>query len=210
MQIEHLEIRNYRVFRHAVLSDLPRMAVVVGANGSGKSTLFDVFSFLKDAVAQDAQAAVDRRGGFGELVSRNQTGPISIKVGFRESGGRLATYELKLESDSGQVFVVSETLLYQENDQEQPRHLLDFESGIGTAIVEEPVQDQGAVAGESQKYIFDDPSVPGHHGARPLRQAPHGLGSPQPDRELAHFQLPHRGRPPERRGWLRRAPFHPW
>ena len=63
MRIERLEIRNYRVFRHAVLSDLPRLAVVVGANGSGKSTLFDVFSFLKDAVARDVEAAVDRRGG---------------------------------------------------------------------------------------------------------------------------------------------------
>ena len=51
MLIERLEVRNYRVFRHAVLNDLPRMVVVVGANGSGKSTLFDVFSFLKDAVA---------------------------------------------------------------------------------------------------------------------------------------------------------------
>ena len=56
MRIERLEIRNYRVFRHAVLSDLPRMAVVVGANGSGKSTLFDVFSFLKDALTQNAAA----------------------------------------------------------------------------------------------------------------------------------------------------------
>ena len=159
MRIERLEIRNYRVFRHAVLSDLPSMVVVVGANGSGKSTLFDVFSFLKETVAQNAQTAVDRRGGFGELVSRNQTGPISIKVGFRESGGRLATYEFKLESDSGQIFVVSETLLYQESDQEQPRRLLSFESGIGDAIVEEPVQDQGAVVEQLQKYIFDDPSV---------------------------------------------------
>jgi predicted ATPase len=41
MQIESIEIRNYRVFRDARLTDLPRMAVVVGVNGSGKSTLFD-------------------------------------------------------------------------------------------------------------------------------------------------------------------------
>lgn len=47
MQIETLELKNYRAFREATLAELPRMAVVVGANGSGKSTLFDVFSFLK-------------------------------------------------------------------------------------------------------------------------------------------------------------------
>jgi len=52
MQIESIEIRNYRLFRQAELRDLPRLNVVVGANGSGKSTLFDVFSFLKEALAE--------------------------------------------------------------------------------------------------------------------------------------------------------------
>jgi len=40
MQIEALEIANYRLFRDAKLTNLPRMTVVVGANGSGKTTLF--------------------------------------------------------------------------------------------------------------------------------------------------------------------------
>ena len=53
MQIERIEIRNYRAFRHAVLNDLPPMTVVVGANDSDKSTFFDVFSFLKDALTQN-------------------------------------------------------------------------------------------------------------------------------------------------------------
>ena len=63
MQIESIEIRNYRLFRNATLSDLPRLAIVVGANGSGKSTLFDVFSFLKEALTQNVAQAVARRGG---------------------------------------------------------------------------------------------------------------------------------------------------
>ena len=53
MQIEALEIRNYRLFRDAKLVDLPRLTIVVGANGSGKTTLFDVFSFLKEALTQN-------------------------------------------------------------------------------------------------------------------------------------------------------------
>ena len=65
------------------------MTIVVGANGSGKSTLFDVFSFLKEALAQNATVAVARRGGFKELVSRGEKGSIEITVKFRESGGRL-------------------------------------------------------------------------------------------------------------------------
>jgi predicted ATPase len=92
MQIEAIEIRNYRLFREAKLTELPRMTVVVGANGSGKSTLFDVFSFLKEALTQNVAQAVARRGGFGELVSRGEQGPIGITVKMRESGGPLATY----------------------------------------------------------------------------------------------------------------------
>jgi len=37
MQIESLEIQNYRLFRDAKMEDLPRMAVVVGANRSGRA-----------------------------------------------------------------------------------------------------------------------------------------------------------------------------
>ena len=112
MQIERIEIRNYRAFRHAVLNDLPPMTVVVGANGSGKSTLFDVFSFLKDALTQNVATAVARRGGFRELVSRGEKGPIGITIKFRERGGRLATYVLQVAEDHGRVVVEREILRY--------------------------------------------------------------------------------------------------
>ena len=159
MLIERLEVRNYRVFRHAVLSDLPRMVVVVGANGSGKSTLFDVFSFLKDAVAQDVQAAVDKRGGFGELISRDQAGPIRIKIECRETSGRLLIYELVIVTDSGNVIVGNETLLFHEDGHTRPKNLLDFERGAGTAVIEESAEDGKQAIGEEDVYVFDDPSV---------------------------------------------------
>lgn len=70
------------------------MTIVVGANGSGKSTLFDVFSFLKEALSQSVAVAVNKRGGYKELVSRGEQGPIGFTVRFRESSGRMATYQL--------------------------------------------------------------------------------------------------------------------
>ena len=70
MRIERLELRNYRLFRHAVWGDLPPFAVIVGANGSGKSTFFDALSFLKECLTENVAQAVARRGGFRELVSR--------------------------------------------------------------------------------------------------------------------------------------------
>ena len=112
MQIESLTIKNYRCLRNIVLDDLTRMTVVVGANGSGKSSLFDVFAFLKDSLVQNVAAAVALRGGYRELVSRGQADPIEIIVKFRQSGGRLATYLLRIIQDGGSVVIEHETLSY--------------------------------------------------------------------------------------------------
>src|SRR3712207_6151169 len=110
MHLEALHLENYRLFRDAWLTDLPRMAVVVGANGSGKSTLFDALSCLKESLQQNVAQAVARRGGFRELVSRGEEGPIGITLTFRESGGRLASYDLKIASDGGKPVVEREVL----------------------------------------------------------------------------------------------------
>ena len=89
MRIESLAVKNYRCFRDVSLDDLPPMTVVAGANGSGKSTLFDVFGFLKDALAMNVADAAARRGGYRELVSRGEDGHIGIDVKFRERFGRI-------------------------------------------------------------------------------------------------------------------------
>jgi len=159
MQIESIEIRNYRLFRDAKLEDLPRMAVVVGANGSGKSTLFDAFSFLKEALTQNAAQAVARRGGFHELVSRGEKGPIGITVKFRESGGRLATYQLDIANEAGRTVVEREILKFRRGQYGQPWHFVDFSRGRGTAITNEAAYGQEGVVVERKEHVLDDPSV---------------------------------------------------
>jgi len=159
MQIETIAIENYRLFRQAILRDLPRMCVVVGANGSGKSTLFDVFSFLKDALTQNVNAAVARRGGFHELVSRGQSGPIRIELKFRESGGRLATYELQIAAEGGRPVVQREILKFRRGSHGKPWHFVDFSRGRGSAITNEAAYGQEGVKEERKEYVLDDPSV---------------------------------------------------
>lgn len=159
MQIEALEIANYRLFRDTKLIDLPRLTIVVGANGSGKSTLFDVFSFLKEALTQNVASAVSRRGGFRELVSRGESGPISITVKFRESGGRLATYQLEIAEDAGRPVVHREVLKFRRGQYGQPWHFVDFSRGRGAAITNEAAYGQEGVAAERKEHILDDPSV---------------------------------------------------
>ena len=159
MQIESIEIRNYRLFRDAKLTSLPRMAVVVGANGSGKTTLFDVFSFLKEALTQNVAQAVARRGGFAELVSRGQSGPIGVTVRFRESGGRLATYQLDIANDGGRPVVEREILKFRRGQYGKPWHFVDFSRGQGSAITNETAYGEEGVVAERKEHVLDDPSV---------------------------------------------------
>lgn len=63
MKLESLSIKNYRVFQDVQIRNMPGLCVFVGANGSGKSTLFDVFGFLKDALAGNVRTALQKRGG---------------------------------------------------------------------------------------------------------------------------------------------------
>jgi predicted ATPase len=142
MQIESIEIRNFRLFREARLTDIPRLCVLVGANGTGKSTLFDVFSFLKDALAMNIGKAVAKRGGYKELASRGHASePIELTLQFRlEITGyeRLVTYVLKIEPDEqGKVVVAREILRYKRGSYGAPFRFLDFSRGKGYAITNE-------------------------------------------------------------------------
>ena len=160
MRIEQIEIRNYRVFRNVKLTKLPSMAVVVGANGTGKSTLFDVFSFLQDALVGNATSAVARRGGFKEIVSRNQRGPVGITIKFRESGGRLASYILEVALKKGRVTVNREVLRYRRGvGNGRPWHFVDFSDGSGTAITNESVYGEAGAVEHRKAFVLEDPSV---------------------------------------------------
>ena len=170
MQIESIAIKNYRCFRDIVLNDLQRMTIVVGANGSGKSSLFDVFTFLKDALTQNVASAVARRGGYRELVSRGQAGPIEITVKFRESGGRLATYQLKINQDDGRVVVEREVLSYRRGQYGRPWHFVDFSRGEGKAITNESMYGTKGAEQKREDYRLDDPSILAIKGLGQFRQ----------------------------------------
>lgn len=159
MQIEGIEVRNYRVFREASLTNIPRLSVLVGANGSGKSSLFDVFSFLKDALTHNVAVAVNRRGGFRELVSRGEKGPIALILKFRETGGRLATYELAVTEEGGSPVVEREVLKFRRGQRGKPWHFVDFQRGRGTAITNEAMYGKPGAVEARKEYVLDEPTV---------------------------------------------------
>lgn len=141
MQIESIELKNFRVFRHIRIENLPRLCVLVGANGTGKSTLFEVFSFLQDALSMDVNKAMSRRGGYREMASRGHADkPIEFKLKFRlEITGRerLVTYQLVIAPERGRPVVERELLRYKRGRHGAPFHFLEFSHGSGFAISNE-------------------------------------------------------------------------
>ena len=161
MPIEQIAVKNYRVLQDVKIAKLPRLAVVIGANGTGKSTLFDVFSFLKDALASNVSTAVAKRGGFKELVSRgHEDEPVGITVKFRETSGRLATYLLEVAPCNGRVVVSHEILRYRRGTGSgRPWHFIDFSEGRGAAITNESMYGEPGVEEERREYELDDPAT---------------------------------------------------
>lgn len=139
MQIESLRIKNYKILRDIFIRDIPGLAVFLGANGAGKSTLFDIFWFMHDALIDNVRAAITKRGGFKEVVSRGEKGPIEFEIKFRPDPGKpVVTYNLIIGLDEKGIPVVKrEVLKYRRRQKGKSWHLLDFTEGVGLAIVNE-------------------------------------------------------------------------
>ena len=134
MRIESLSIRNYRVLQNVEIKNIPNMAVFLGKNGSGKTTFFDVFGFLHDCLTNNVRAAIAKRGGYSEVISREQKGDIQFKIQFRPSDDEpLVTYELTISAIKGSPVVKKEVLRFRRGQTGAPWKVLDFEYGEGTA-----------------------------------------------------------------------------
>jgi predicted ATPase len=141
MKIESIRLKNFKAFRNVHLKDIPSFLVVVGANGSGKTTLFDVFGFLHDCLKGTVRHALDKRGRFREVLSRDaETEIILIEIQYRMliSGvERLVTYSLEIGELNGSPIVRREILRYKRGRYGSPFHFLDFSAGEGYAITNE-------------------------------------------------------------------------
>lgn len=162
MKLESIRLKNFKAFKDAELTNLPRMCVLVGANGTGKSTLFNVFGFLKDAITENVHVALTRLGGgrgFQEARSRNTDGPIAIELKFRtDDESPLITYYLEINAKNGAPYVERELLKYRRGSKGQPWHFLDFSNGQGLAVTNEPdkVQEEKDLKREEQTLKSPD------------------------------------------------------
>ena len=144
MKIESITIENFKVFKKTTIKGIPKMAVFLGPNGSGKSSFFDVFGFLSDCLQNNVTIAVNRRGGFLELLSRDTSSNERIKfeIKFRkpvedEERSPLITYNLEIGFENGKIYIEKEILKYRKGQTGQPWQFINFSRGEGHAITNE-------------------------------------------------------------------------
>ncbi len=164
MKIESIRIKNFKVFADAKIDNLPQMCVFLGANGSGKTTFFEVFGFLSDALKNNVSIAINKRGGFKEVISRNSNGNIEFEIKFRNTEGDgslspLITYQLNIGENKGKIVIEKELLKYRRGNRGQPWHFLNFSRGQGTAIKNEEDYGKAGVKEEREEQQLDSPDI---------------------------------------------------
>lgn len=164
MKIVSIKIENFKVFANAKIDDIPKMCVFLGANGSGKTTFFEVFGFLSDALKNNVTSAINKRGGYNEVVSRNQKGNIEFEIKFRntEEDGTLSpliTYAIEIGRKDKKIIIVNELLKYRRGRRGQPWHFLNFSEGQGTAIKNEEDYGKAGAKAEREEQKLDSPDI---------------------------------------------------
>lgn len=158
-----IRIKNFRALADLSLGQvtygkgesLPRLVCLIGPNGSGKSTLLDAFGFVADCLLEGVEAACDKpaRGGFENLRTQGQPGPIEFELFFEDDDHeRPIAYLLHVDLVNGVPAVVKETLRQRQQGETlgKPYHFLKLENGTGKVWAGQSV-DARAERSDSQK-----------------------------------------------------------
>jgi len=163
MELKSVTIRNFKALQNIQLTEIPNFVVVVGANGSGKSTLFDVFGFLRDALAGNVRQALDARGRFLEVVTRGHESEsilVELQVGLPIAGRpRLVTYHLEVGLTDDRPVVKREFLRYKRGRYGAPFYFLDFSNGSGFAIRNEEDFDKPDEELQREEQHLESPDI---------------------------------------------------
>lgn len=161
MKIESLSVKNFKVFKDTQIENIPNFAVFLGKNGVGKSTFFDIFGFLHDCLAGNVNSALARRGGFREVVSREQEGEIEFEIKFRPSENEpLTTYELSIGLGERKLPVVKREILRLRRGQKgAPWKVLEFYDGEGFAAEGELNSYEDVKSAGRKKQKLESPDI---------------------------------------------------
>jgi len=158
--IEEISVKNYRVLQNITLKDIKPFSVFLGPNGSGKTTFFDVIGFLSDCLTTNVKKALEKRGRFQEVISRDCGGQeIEIVIKYREArkAGKkspIITYTVAIALQNGSPIVSREALKWKRSPHGKPFNFLNFKNGEGEVISGEDPE----ITDNRISYKMDDPS----------------------------------------------------
>jgi len=163
MQIESIKIKNYKALQNVEITDISPMTIIVGKHGVGKSTFFDVFGFLRDCLNGNVKKALDVRGGFKEVVSRQKNSEnICFEIKFRTGKDEpRVTYELAISNVSGKPAIAKERLRFKRGDRGYGAlwSMLDFKNGEGIAVKGNPTSREEVKAQERIPQKLDSSDI---------------------------------------------------
>nr|VFJ63829.1 MAG: Predicted ATPase [Candidatus Kentron sp. DK] len=206
MKIESIRLRNFKGFRDAVMGDIPRLCVLVGANGAGKSTLFQAFEFLKESLSGNVHTALVKLGGnrgFREVRTRGTEGNIEIELKFRAKPDEpLITYSLSIGEEDGRPLVEREILKYRRGSGGQPWHFLDFSRGKGIAVTNELDSVTDVICLNREEQTLKSPDILAVKGLAQFERFPAvvNLGNLIENWHLSDFHI-NRARPEQEAGY---------
>ncbi|MDR0302477.1 MAG: hypothetical protein LBI04_09235 [Treponema sp.] len=135
----------------------------LGENGAGKSTLFDVFGFMKQCLTENVRSALQARGGYNEVHTRDTDGDIILIFQYRiEKNSPLCIYELRINLDENKNPVIErEVLRYRRTGTKHglPWKFIDFSRGEGEAITNEDAEMQNIQDAKREKMVLDSPDI---------------------------------------------------
>lgn len=161
MRIESIKVSNYRVFQNITVEDIPNMAVFLGMNGVGKTTFFDIFGFLHDALQSNIRAALAKRGGFHEVISRGQQGDIEFEIKFRPSEDEpIITYQLSIcLGENNKPAIKKEVMRFRRGQTGAPWKVLEFSFGVGVAAEGDLMKYEDVRLAERSQQKLDSPDI---------------------------------------------------
>ena len=91
--IKRVALRNYKSIGYCDVSLRP-LTYLVGHNGAGKSNFMDALHFVRDALSNSLDSALNERGGINEVRRRSGGHPthFALRIEFVLHGGQAAHY----------------------------------------------------------------------------------------------------------------------
>lgn len=109
--IHRLSLRQYKSIEQCDF-ELSPLTLLVGRNGVGKSNLLDALAFVTDALLNNLEYAIRRRGGISQVRRKSPSKPTfpSIVMNISLPNGHLAKYGFEIATVKGPVFRVNREL----------------------------------------------------------------------------------------------------